>query len=49
MTKSLLSDLQKKEAFSFVYVRALAAQAGYLTSEPKPDMDSIGNYICNYA
>lgn len=24
-----------------MYVRALAAQAGYLTSEPKPDRDSV--------
>ena len=41
MKKTLLSPPDKKEALSRVYVKALAARAGYLTSEPKPDRDSI--------
>lgn len=38
---TLLSGPDRKEAMSRVYVKALAARAGYLTSEPEPDRDSV--------
>lgn len=41
MTGALLSEPNKKESLSRVYMKALAAQAGYLTSKPEPDLDSI--------
>lgn len=41
MAEALLSEPDQKEALSIVYVRALAAWAGYLTSIPEPDRDSI--------
>lgn len=41
MTETLLKAPDQKEALSRVYVKALAARAGYLTSVPEPDRDSI--------
>lgn len=38
---TLLTAPDQKEALSRVYVAALAARAGYLTSVPEPDRDSI--------
>ena len=35
------SQEQRQERLSFAYVRAVAACAGYATSEPNPDMDGI--------
>ncbi len=51
MTGTLLTEPDQKERLSRVYVMALAARAGYLTSVPEPDRDSVdlriqagGNY-----
>lgn len=41
MTETLLTTPDRKEALSRVYVQALAARAGYLTSVPEPDRDSV--------
>ena len=41
MTDSLLTESDKKEALSRVYAKALATQAGYSTSVPDLDRDSI--------
>ena len=41
MTETLLSASDRKEALSRVYVKALAARAGYSTSVPEPDRDSV--------
>ena len=41
MTDALLTDSDRKEALSLVYAKAVAARAGYLTSIPGPDRDSI--------
>ena len=41
MTGTLLTDADQKEALSRVYVKALAARAGYSTSVPEPDRDSV--------
>lgn len=41
MIDKLLTEADQKEALSRVYVEALAARAGYLTSVPKPDRDSV--------
>ena len=41
MTGALLREPNRKESLSRVYMKALAAQAGYLTSQPEPDLDSI--------
>lgn len=37
----LLSGADRKEALCRVYVKALAARAGYATSVPEPDRDSV--------
>lgn len=37
----LLTGPDRKEALSRVYVKALAARAGYATSVPEPDRDSV--------
>lgn len=37
----LLTSPDRKEALSRVYVKALAARAGYATSVPEPDRDSV--------
>ena len=37
MTDKLLTKADQKDALSRVYVKALAASAGYLTSVPEPD------------
>ncbi|WP_420611588.1 DUF4365 domain-containing protein [Candidatus Spongiisocius sp.] len=37
----LLTSPDQKEALSRVYVKALAARAGYATSVPEPDRDSV--------
>lgn len=39
--ETLLSAPDRKEALSRVYVKALAARAGYSTSVPEPDRDSV--------
>ena len=41
MMDTLLSGADRKEALSRVYVKALAARAGYATSVPEPDRDSV--------
>ena len=41
MTDGLLTIPDQKEALSLAYAKALAARAGYLTSEPEPDRDSV--------
>jgi len=41
MSDRLLGDTDKKERLSEIYVKALAVEAGYLTSVPKPDRDSV--------
>lgn len=41
MTRTLLKEPDKKEALSRVYVKALAPLAGYTTSVPEPDRDSV--------
>ena len=41
MSDSLLSDEDQKEALSRVYARAIAARAGYSTSDPDFDRDSV--------
>ncbi len=41
MTGILLKEPDQKEALSRIYVQALAARAGYLTSVPVPDRDSV--------
>ena len=41
MTEMLLTASDRKEALSRVYVKALAARAGYSTSVPEPDRDSV--------
>lgn len=38
---AVISQAQSQERLSFAYVRAVAACAGYATSEPNPDMDGI--------
>ncbi|MDE0432822.1 MAG: DUF4365 domain-containing protein [Bryobacterales bacterium] len=38
---TLLTETDQKEALSRVYVKALAARAGYSTSVPEPDRDSV--------
>ena len=35
------SQAQSQERLSFAYVRAVAACAGYATSQPEPDMDGV--------
>ena len=41
MTANLLTPARRKEALSRVYAEALAASAGFATSVPKPDLDSV--------
>ena len=41
MTDSLLTVPDQKEALSRVYVKAVAARAGYGTAHPDPDRDSV--------
>lgn len=41
MAGTLLTEQDQKEALSQVYVRALAARAGYTTSTPELDRDSV--------
>ena len=41
MTDALLTVPDQKEGLSLVYVKALAARAGYSTSTPTPDRDSV--------
>ena len=41
MTDSLLTTADQEEALSCIYVRAVAARAGYTTSAPSPDRDSV--------
>ena len=41
MTDALLSVPDQKEGLSLVYVKALAMRAGYSTSTPTPDRDSV--------
>lgn len=43
---ALLSTTDREEAFSRAYVAALAAAAGYTTSQPDFDRDSIDVTIC---
>ena len=41
MTGTLLTVPDQKEGLSLVYARALATRAGFLTSVPEPDRDSV--------
>lgn len=41
MTATLLTESDQKEQLSLVYIRALAARAGFVTSVPEVDRDSI--------
>ena len=41
MTTTLLTVADEKERLSLVYVKALATRAGFLTSVPEPDRDSV--------
>ena len=41
MTGTLLTVPDQKERLSLVYVKALAARAGFVTSVPEPDRDSV--------
>jgi len=41
VTDQLLTPEDRKEQLSLVYVRAVAARAGYLVAVPKPDRDSV--------
>ena len=41
MTDALLTSADRKEGLSLVYAKALAARAGYATSVPWPDRDSV--------
>ena len=41
MTATLLTGLDQKEGLSLAYVRALSARAGFSTSVPEPDRDSV--------
>ncbi len=45
MTNATLTDADQKERLSLVYVEALAARAGYSTSTPQPDRDSVDLHI----
>ena len=46
MNDALLTSQDKEEALSRVYIEAVAAAAGYITAEPKPDRDSVDLQIC---
>ena len=41
MTDALLTTADQEEALSCIYVRAVAARAGYTTSVPSPDEDGV--------
>ena len=41
MTGTLLTAPDQKERLSLVYVKALTARAGFVTSTPEPDRDSV--------
>ena len=41
MTDGLLTSPDQKEGLSLVYAKALAVRAGYSTSVPQPDRDSV--------
>ena len=41
MTATLLTVPDQKERLSLVYVKALAVRAGFVTSAPEPDRDSV--------
>ena len=41
MTGTLLTGPDQKEGLSVVYARAVAIRAGFLTSVPEPDRDSV--------
>lgn len=41
MTETLLTAPDEKERLSLVYVKVLAARAGFVTSAPEPDRDSV--------
>ena len=41
MTETLLTVPDQKEGLSLVYAKALATRAGFLTSVPEPDRDSV--------
>ncbi|MYF36681.1 MAG: DUF4365 domain-containing protein [Synechococcus sp. SB0678_bin_12] len=41
MTHKILTNADQKERLSLVYVKALAARAGFSTSEPDLDRDSV--------
>ena len=41
MTNALLTVPDQKERLSLVYVKALAARTGFVTSVPEPDRDSV--------
>ena len=41
MTGTLLTAPDQKELLSLVYVKALAARVGFVTSVPEPDRDSV--------
>ena len=41
MMHKLLTNADQKERLSLVYVKALAARAGFTTSKPDPDRDSV--------
>ncbi len=41
MTGGLLTEPDRKEGLSLVYVKALAVRAGFLTTVPGPDRDSV--------
>ena len=41
MTATLLTGPDQKEGLSLAYVKALAARAGFSTSVPEPDRDSV--------
>lgn len=41
MTDALLTSADRKEGLSLVYAKALAARAGYATSVPWPDRNSV--------
>ena len=47
MTETLFTEPDQKEGLSVLYVRALATRAGFSTSVPKPDRDSVD--LCIHA
>ena len=45
MTETLLTMADQKERLSLVYVNAVAARAGFVTSVPELDRDSVDLHI----